>query len=78
MKNLPTFEKFLNEATISKEAVDTYNSAIELDAPAMEDFLLMLSDYFKDNASSLTNMDAKKIAGLLKNAHIVVKQRSGN
>jgi len=49
-----------------------------LDAPAMEDFLLMLSDYFKDNASSLTNMDAKKIAGLLKNAHIVVKQRSGN
>jgi hypothetical protein len=77
MKNLHSFEDFLNEAK-NPEVINAYDAVIELDAPAMEEFLKMFAEYFQRSSNVLTNMDAKKIAGHLESAHDLVKKRSGN
>jgi hypothetical protein len=78
MKNLQTFEEFLNEATASKDAMEAFNSVMELDSPDMETFFEMLTDYFKRNQEALSNMDAKKITAHLQSVHELIKKRTGN
>jgi hypothetical protein len=77
VKTIPTFKKFLNESS-SKPAAIAHEEVIALDSPDMEIFFKMLSDYFKDNADELTNMDAKKIADHILAAHDLVKKRKSN
>ncbi len=77
MKNIPTFKKFLNESS-SKSALDAHAEVTSLDSPDMEVFFKMLSDYFKNNADELTNMDAKKISDHISAAHDLIKKRKGN
>ncbi len=78
MKKLPTYQDFVNEATASKDAMDAYNSVMELDSPDMETFFGMLTDYFKRNQEGLSNMDAKKITAHLQSVHDLIKKRTGN
>jgi hypothetical protein len=75
MKHIHTYESFLNEAA-TKNAINAYNVAIELDEPDMESFFEMLSNYFERNAGSITNMNAKKIAEHLFSAYVLIKKRT--
>jgi len=48
------------------------------DAGEMEEFLNLLSNYFRDNVNDLNNMNALAIAQNLKTASQIVGQRTGN
>lgn len=47
-------------------------------ASDIEKLFLELSDYFKDTADELSNMDAKGISKHLHQAYTLIKKRSGN
>jgi len=55
-----------------------YQSAIQLDAEDMQEFLEVLAAYFKDNQDTLTNFDAKGIADHLDQASWILSRRTGN
>jgi len=79
MKNLNTFEEFLNEAGVneSKDSLNVYNAWLELDAEDMESFFNMAAIYFGRN-TGLTNMDFTQISKHLEEVHGLIKKRTGN
>ena len=54
------------------------DQVIYLSANDMEDFFLLLSNYFADKKDELDNMDADGISKSLLNAYKIIKKRKSN
>ena len=78
-------KKFLNEQIEEEnyggrgsDVASVYQSAVELSAEDMQEFLEVLAAYFKDNQDTLTNFDAKGVADHLDQASGIISRRTGN
>ena len=78
-------KKFLNEQIEEEnyggrgsDLANVYQSAVELSAEDMQEFLEVLAAYFKDNQDTLTNFDAKGVADHLDQASGIISRRTGN
>lgn len=60
------------------DVASVYQSAVELSAEDMQEFLEVLAAYFKDNQDTLTNFDAKGVADHLDQASGIISRRTGN
>lgn len=82
MKEVKTFEEFINEAKINEAKSSTVKKIMELvdeiDAEGAEELMYTMSKWYSDAAEDLTNMNAKKIADYLHKAGDEIKRRTGN
>tara|TARA_R110002096_G_scaffold117168_2_gene253756 strand:+ start:1442 stop:1714 length:273 start_codon:yes stop_codon:yes gene_type:complete len=60
------------------DVASVYQSAVQLSAEDMQEFLEVLAMYFKDNQDTLDNFDANSVAGHLDQASWVLSRRTGN
>lgn len=60
------------------EAKVIFQYFVQLEAPEMEEFLLLASDYFKRNSDEMINMDASGISKDLYNAYQKVSKRTSD